>query len=115
MIAPILVYDRCPNEITIYGSNEPDDDASWVQLAHFYQSPLVPGWADKCSIVIKEYSLLEREEPIYVDIPCVANEQEYRYIKMVPHGTFFNTSYELAENTDKAIALSELEVFVKKE
>lgn len=108
-------YDRYPNEVTVYGSNDPDNDASWEQLAYFYQSPSVPGWAEKCRTAIQELSLLEREDPIYVDISCVANGQEYQFIKIVPHDTFLYTEYANRPNINKAVVLSELEVYVKKD
>lgn len=108
-------YDRFPNEVTIYGSNDPEDDTSWEQLAYFYQSPLVPGWAEKSRTVIKERAILERAEPIYIDIACIANGKGYRYIKMVPHNTFLYTEYANRPNKNNAVALSELEVYVKKD
>ncbi|WP_169503624.1 DUF4959 domain-containing protein [Butyricimonas synergistica] len=109
-------YDRFPNELKVYGGNDLDDEEGWDQLCSFYESPLLPGWAAKSSTPIKEVAVLERSEPIYADLNCVANGKEYRYIKIVPHDTFwYADASSTSQNTYEAVILSELEVYVKKE
>lgn len=106
--------DKYPSEVTIYGSNDMEDEESWEQLGYFYQSPLVEGWAAKSNTFITDLTVLERQEPLYADINCVANGQEYRYIKMLVNDTFHYDGQLTYQNPNKIIALSELEVFVKK-
>ena len=109
-------YDRFPNKLTIYGGNDLDSEEGWEQLAYFYESPLLPGWAAKSSTPVKEVAVLERSEPIYADLNCIANGKEYRYIKIVPHNTFCYVDAGIgSQNKNKAVVLSELEVYVKKE
>ena len=93
-----------------------DSEEGWEQLAYFYESPLLPGWAAKSSTPVKEVAVLERSEPIYADLNCIANGKEYRYIKIVPHNTFCYVDAGIgSQNKNKAVVLSELEVYVKKE
>lgn len=106
--------DKYPSEVTIYGSNDMEDEESWEQLGYFFQSPLVEGWAGKSNTVISDLSVLGRQDPLYADINCVANGKEYRYVKMLVHNTFRYDGKLLYQNKNNIIALSELEVFVKK-
>ena len=106
-------FNKLPSEVTIYGSNDMNDETSWVKLAYFYESPLIPGWGEKSKTSVNDAVLLERADPIYTDIVCAATQQGYRYIKMVVHDTP-HPSDDSDKNKNKVITLSELEVYVKK-
>ncbi len=107
--------NKLPSEVTVYGSN---DQVSWTKLGYFFQPYLQLGWGEKARTSIMDYNLLQAAEPVYVDINCIASEQGYRYVKFMVNKTFYDeksTQSAYCDNPDGYVALSELEVYVKKE
>ncbi|WP_176555014.1 DUF4959 domain-containing protein [Butyricimonas sp. Marseille-P3923] len=107
--------NKLPSEVTVYGSN---DQVSWTKLGYFFQPYLQPGWVEEARTSIMDYNLLQAAEPVYADINCMALPQGFRYVKFMVNKTFYDEkSYQAsyADNPDGYVALSELEVYVKKE
>lgn len=111
---------KLPNEITIYGSNTPDDEDSWLKIGHHYEdrsSPIENRWINRVWTDRKEtMDELINAKPCYLEVEIPASAERYRYIRFVINDVFGSTwAVNGDENTSKFISIHELEVFVKKD
>ena len=102
-----------PSTVSLYVSNDKDDDASWVKLGR-YTEPVDGSHADKwclrCAGVDDAYSLKEMSEiqaakPCYITIDLPAREDKWRYMKIVVDEVF--------GNPNDYVTFNELEIYAK--
>lgn len=108
-----------PNEVTIYASNNKDDNTSWVKVGNFYQSltAAVP-WIQRAGDVdgstkIKTTSELEAVEPCYLTVNFSVDNPPYRYFKVEFNSVFKEIPNQYYKNTTERVTLHEVEVYGK--
>lgn len=108
-----------PNDVTIYASNDKDDNNSWVKVGNFYQSltAAVP-WIQRAGDVdnstkIKTTSELEAVEPCYLTVNFSVDNPPYRYFKVEFNSVFKKIPNQYYENTTERVTLHEVEVYGK--
>ena len=108
-----------PNEVTIYASNNKDDNTSWVKVGNFYQSltAAVP-WIQRAGDVdgttkIKTTTELEVVEPCYLTVNFSVDNPPYRYFKVEFNSVFKKIPNQYYENTTERVTLHEVEVYGK--
>ena len=111
-----MYANRLPNEITIMGSNNKDDDNSWVQIGHYEESSVlsVDSWAyaaNDYQNIISDYETLETTEPCYVEVPFHISEEKYRYYKIIINSIFTVEGFNINRYED--VSFHELEVYAK--
>jgi len=118
---------KLPSSVTIYGSNDMNDDSSWEQIAHFEQNRDIDNksrWCERCNDGNKDYYVtsfdaLSIAEPCYMKLSCPANGNKYRYLKLVVNEVFSSPlGWENATNGanyDKHVTIHELEIYTAKE
>lgn len=117
---------KLPSSVTVYGSNDMDDDASWEEIVHFEQDRNVDNekrWCKRCNDGDDQYEILNWDalsfaEPCYMRLSCPATGNKYRYLKFVVNEVFFNPrGYEnpmAGSNYDKHVTIHELEIYTAK-
>ena len=114
--------NKLPCKVTVYASNDKEDDGSWEKIGYYDESPSAAaenrwvertaGW-DNWLNTLDEF---DRAEPCYMAIEFVAQEKTYRYLKFVVNDTFLHRDYpDSYVNKDRRFTLQELEVYVKKD
>ncbi len=122
--APIwnnIYITKLPCKVYIYGSNDMNDNNSWVQLRKFeqdYKTPLKERWMAKAYDAVtepKNLPALEAADPVYLELTFSPNEIAYRYLKIVVTDVFYNStnSKVIDTNPGRYVSFHELEVFVK--
>lgn len=120
--------DKLPCNLSVYGNNTTADPdaAGWVYLGGLNQNPKAETENDKWSYrhvektgsgagLPKTMAEFRQAKPLYVDVLFPAEDNAYRYLKIIVHGTFETKPYPAASpNVNKYFTLHELEVFVKK-
>lgn len=118
--------EKLPNDVTIYGSNNKDDEASWVELGHFQQDRgLDPSlrWCAKCagpywwyigSGALTKKEQIEAADPYYMSIQFPIESGEYRYLKVVVNETFDACAGYRGTNMEQRVTFHEFEVYTKK-
>lgn len=109
--------NKLPNEITILGSNTPDEEDSWKQIGYYKESPNLTesSWAyptNDYNNRVEDYEALVKADPCYVDVPFIISTQAYRYYKIVINSCF-TVPYYL--NNSENVTFHELEVYAKKD
>ncbi len=114
---------KLPNEVSIYASNDKDDENSWERIGYFHQgkrSPLENRWCRRTRDPIYKINSMDElleAEPCYMTVEFPAREITYRYLKFVIEDTFYNTGRfpdKEDQNVGKYFTLNELEIYVKK-
>ena len=115
--------DKVPCSLTVYGSKNSSDPESgeWEYLGSLNQDPAALGkdrWSHLTAVSAyapKDVNELEQKDPISVDVSFPAQNNAYRYLKILVHNTFgLSTQPEFNRNREKYFTLHELEVYVKK-
>ena len=111
-----------PNWVTVYASNNKDDEDSWVEIGNFYESPNVAvPWAQRTLDFDDEYCIrtvedLNASDPCYFKIQFSEENPPYRYFKIEFNGVFKEVKgWTWAANQEEYVTLHELEVYVKQE
>ena len=122
-------YDnKLPCKLSVYGNNTTADPEAegWVYLGGLNQDPKAETASDKWSYpqiapttggigLPKTWAEFNDADPMYVDVLFPVEDNTYRYLKIIVHGTFdTRLSPATTPNTSQYITLHELEVFVKK-
>ena len=117
---------KLPSNVTVYGSNNMDDESSWEKLVHFEQNRKIENELRWCahgndgddSYFIPTLDALSYADPCYLKLGCPASGKKYRYLKLVVNEVFFSPNgWENAtngENNDKYVTFNELEIFTSK-
>lgn len=128
----MMYATKLPNSITLYGSNNMEDDSSWEELASFEQDRQLDAskrWCARANDVgdFKDYKIqsptvLNEEEPCYLSLKCPGNipgnGKKFRYLKLVVNEVFYTPrglSESVSGNPQKYVSLHELEIFTEKE
>ncbi|MDE7073972.1 MAG: DUF4959 domain-containing protein [Odoribacter sp.] len=115
--------NKVPNEMTIYGSNDKDDDASWEKIGYFHQFPEAnteeDNWAYWCDQYLNgmgavELHHLEGKAPNCMNVDIKASPNRYRYLKLEVNSVFKNMGWG-DTNPSQYVTFHELEVYVKQE
>ena len=112
---------KLPCDLTVYGSNDKDNENSWQELYHFKQDPELERdsrWCFRCIGGAWKYQLetraeVESADPSYISLPLSADGEALRYMKIVVNKTFVD--YYGYERYDQYVTLHELEVYTKKD
>ena len=113
-------YNKLPNEVTVYASNDKDDDNSWVEVAYFYESPNVTesSWmhaAYSTAQKISSVEELEAADPAYLSLDFPTDPKEYRYFKIEVNSTFNTVESKGDKNGWENVTFHEIEVYAKKD
>lgn len=111
---------KVPSSVTIYASNDKDDDDSWVRLASFEEpnnTSYALRWCSRgpngeCKL-INEIDLVRNVPPCFISIPVPVQATEFRYLKFVVDELFLNRNGGTG-NPNEYITFNELEIYVKK-
>lgn len=108
--------NHLPNQVTIFGSDDPNDDNSWKKLGYYYESPVIQesSWAWRTSYfapTINSYEDLLIAKPCYMEVPFTISDIPYRYYKVELNSVFSDT-YETNRYED--VTIHELEIYTKK-
>ncbi|MFO3729565.1 MULTISPECIES: DUF4959 domain-containing protein [Butyricimonas] len=124
---------KLPSSLTLYGSDNMDDDTSWEELASFEQDRQMDAskrWCERANDVgsFQEYkiqspSVLNLAEPCYLSLKCPGSvpgegRKKYRYLKLVVNEVFYaprGLSETIVGNPEKYVTLHELEIYTEKE
>lgn len=116
---------KLPSSVTLFGSNEMNDETSWKEIVHFEQERTIDNelrWCGRCDDRgdwIEFLEMLLLEEPCFLSLQCPANGEQYRYLKVVVHEVFFTpTGREIpgtTTNPEKYVAIQELEIYTAKD
>ena len=120
---------KLPSSVTVFGSNDMNDDSSWEIVTHFEQNREIDNksrWCKRCNdggdydeYFIKSFDALQVAEPCYMKLSCPPDGKKYRYFKFVVNEVFAsptgweNTTY--GSNHEKHVTIQELEIFTAKE
>ena len=120
-------YNKLPNSITVYASNDEGDweSKSWIKIGEFSEDrdlDITLRWCARCAenrALLDEYKTLEElqaADPAYFSISLPANGQGdgYRYLKIKYNDIFGAHNDAGDQNNDKFLSLHELEVYTKK-
>ncbi len=117
-----MYINDLPNWVTVYASNDKEDEDSWEEIGNFYESPAVAvPWAQRALDVDSEYYIrtvedLNAADPCYFKLQFSAENPPYRYFKIEFNGVFKEfKNWAWAANTEEYVTLHELEVYVKQE
>lgn len=117
---------KLPSSVTLYGSNNMNDDTSWEAISHFTQDRTIDNelrWCARCNDAnsdhrIQTQSALALADPCYLRLSCPAVGKKYRYLKLVVHEVFrtqLNVENGMTGiNDEKYTTLHELEIFTEK-
>ena len=116
---------KLPNSVTLFGSNDIDDDASWQRIVHFEQERDIENelrWCSRSDEAIVDWfswGFFQTEEPCYLSLNCPADGNRYRYLKVVINEVFFTAvGREVAgtyTNPEKHVTIQELEIYTAKD
>ena len=120
---------KLPSSVTVFGSNNMNDDSSWEIVTHFEQNREIDNklrWCERCNdggsyseYFIKSFNALQLAEPCYMKLSCSPHGKKYRYFKFVVNEVFASpTGHESASygsNYEKHVTIQELEIFTAKE
>lgn len=117
---------KLPCSVSIYGSNNMNDDASWEEVVSFSQDRELENSARWCArsdnnnkeYFIKSIQALAGAEPSCLKLTCSPSGKKFRYLKFVVNEIFKTTSEHespmLGANDDKYVTLNEVEIFIAK-
>ncbi len=117
---------KLPSSVTVYGSNDMADDASWEEIVHFEQDRKIDNelrWCKRCNDGDYEYEILSLDalsfaEPCYMRLSCPVTGNEYRYVKFVINEVFYNPAgfenVTSGSNYNKHVTIHELEIYTAK-
>lgn len=119
---------KLPSSVTVYGSNDMEDDASWEEIVHFEQNREIPNesrWCERCNDGYDDYryeilslDALSLADPCYMQLSCPATGDKYRYVKFVINEVFYSPwgweNASSASNYDKHVTIHELEIYTAK-
>lgn len=119
---------KVPSNVTVYGSNNMNDDSTWKEIVHFEQDRMIDNesrWCKRCNnggdwrtYQITSSTALALAEPCYLKLSCPADGNKYRYLKFVVNEVFFSPlGWENATNGanyDKYVTIHELEIYTAK-
>ena len=116
-------HNKVPCKVTVYTSNNKDDDSSWKRLGHFEQGASIPNderWCALCATADPNADLLTEDniddaDPIYMSIFLPAPGELCRYVKIVVEDVFnYDRGTAGNQNPDEYVTFHELEVYTKK-
>ena len=116
-------HTKVPSEVSVYASNDKDDDASWVRIGHHYENrsaDLTERWAERTAnwrlFELTNIDQMKGQEPCFLTVEFAASEERYRYLRFEVNEVFDKAySYDYDVNPLKYVAIQELEVSVKQE
>lgn len=102
-----------PNSVSVYVSDDKEDDASWVKMGSYSEPKDAPKnlrWCYRCVGVDNQYELKDMAsilsaEPCYITVNLPAQKKEWKYMKIVVD--------EIFENQYDYVTMNELEIFTK--
>ena len=123
---------KLPNSVTLYGSNDMNDDASWEELVTFEQDRqlvYLRRWCERANDVgsfqdykIQSLKVLNEAEPCYLSLKCPGSVpgagKKFRYLKLVVNEVFYaprGMSETIYGNPSKYVSLHELEIYTEKD
>ncbi len=116
---------KLPSSVTLFGSNDMNDDASWEEIVHFEQERTIDNearWCSRCNDAddwIEYLDMLLLEEPCFLSLNCPADGKQYRYLKIVVHEVFYTPQGKeipgTYTNPEKYVAIQELEIYTAKD
>ncbi|MGL5682169.1 MAG: DUF4959 domain-containing protein [Marinifilaceae bacterium] len=117
------MYNRTPNSIDVFASNDVDDDESWVKIGSYHQSKTTqmenrwsyrgPGYG--LTHKINNIEEFDAAEPCKVTIHFPPSKESYRYLKVIFNETFDKYTDVHDGNINDYVTLHEIEVFVKQD
>lgn len=117
---------KLPSNVTVYGSNDMNDDSAWEKIIHFEQDREIENkyrWCARCNDGDENYQIMSQNallltEPCYLKLSCPADGKRYRYLKFVVNEVFFSPlGWENATNGanyEKYVTIHELEIYTAK-
>lgn len=128
----MMYATKLPNSVTLYGSNDVDDDTSWEELVTFEQDrklDYTKRWCERANDVgdfstykISSETVLNEAEPCYMSLKCPGNVpgngKKFRYLKLIVNEVFYtprDRSETTYGNPKKYVSLHELEIYTEKE
>lgn len=114
---------KLPSSVTLFGSNDMNDETSWVEIVHFEQERNLNNearWCARCyGEWIEFFDLFLMEEPCFLSLQCPADGERYRYLKVVVHEVFDTPkgydSPGVTNNPEKYVTIQELEIYTAKD
>ena len=116
--------NKLPCSFTIYGTNNKDDQSSWVELNAYEELPSTPNenrWSQYCisndgnTPRLQDAEAVEAADPCVVTLQVRATEEPYRYLILVVNDTYDAKYAWVDQNPDNYVTLHELEVYTKAE
>lgn len=113
--------NRLPCDVTLYASNDKDNESSWKEIGHFKQSKdldMSIRWCSKThgygGGTISSLSSLEAADAQYMSFDFPPGSESYRYVKVVVN-ELFNHMYPSYTNEGGYVTLEECEVYTKED
>lgn len=118
--------DKLPCAVTVYGGNDVNGE-NWVKIGSYAQDAgTAPEnrWSTACGRwsgdEIQEEKDMSEADPAYLEVqfPCTQGMEKYRYIKLVIDELFkyvLSSGLVVDYNPNEYVALSEFEIYVKKD
>ena len=114
-------YNKLPCKVSVYTSNDKDDDSSWQRLGHFEQGASIPAderWIERCAGLDYDFELTEDQiddaEPAFLSMFLPAPGELCRYVKIVVEDVFNNIWDTADQNEEEYVTFHELEIYTKK-
>lgn len=117
---------KLPSNVTLYGSNNKDDDNSWEEIGHDEQDRYTDNGQRWCARAnngstdyrIQTWDALEIVEPCSLRFACPTSGKKYRYLSIVVNEVFFTPigreTPGVCSNDDKYVTFHELEIYTAK-
>lgn len=112
--------DKLPCKFVVYGSNDKEDDSSWVELGRFEEDRYLEfsqRWSNRTAssyYPLIDAGNIKNEDPQSVTLNFFANGDAYRYLKVVVNDVFTNINRLDIFNPQKRVTFHEFEVYVQK-
>ena len=112
--------DKLPCKFVVYGSNDKEDDSSWVELGRFEEDRYLEfsqRWSNRTAssyYPLIDAGNIKNEDPQSVTLNFFANGDAYRYLKGVVNDVFTNINRLDIFNPQKRVTFHEFEVYVQK-
>lgn len=119
-----VLPDMLPCSVTVFASNNKDDDASWKKIGSFEESKYqsfesrwcIRAYGHDGTYYLRTIADVEAADPVYLEISFPPTGEEFRYIKIVVNELFdYEWSSYYGVNPGEYITLHEVEVYTNKD